>query len=81
MKLLWPGVIEHYSLKSTSQKFLCTYIYIYIYIYTTELSHNAGVALGKQVSAVWIETLQKNQPKPQQFVSPQGLSGGAQEIQ
>ena len=42
-----------------------------------------NVVLGKQVRAVWIETLQKitkitkNQSKPQQFVSPQGLSGGA----
>ena len=44
------------------------------------MSHNAGAALGKQVRAVWIETLQKNQPKPQQFVSPQGPSGGVQEI-
>ena len=46
-----------------------------------------NVALSKQVRAVWIETLQKitkitkNQSKPQQFVSLQGLSGGAKKIQ
>ena len=32
---------------------------LYIYIYITELSHNAGAALSKQVRAVWIVTLQK----------------------
>ena len=46
-----------------------------------------NVALGKQVRAVWVETLQKitkitkNQSKPHQFVSPQGSSGGAKKIQ
>ena len=46
-----------------------------------------NVALGKQVRAVRIETLQKitkitkNRSKPQQFVSPQGSSGGAKKIQ
>ena len=46
-----------------------------------------NVALGKQVRAVWIETLQKitkitkNQSKPQQFVSLQGSSGGVKKIQ
>ena len=81
MKLLRPGVIERFSLKSTGQKKFFVNVYIYERIYTTVLSHNAGVAFGKQVRAVWIKTLQKNQPKIQQFVSPQGSSGGAQEIQ
>ena len=43
-----------------------------------------NVALGKQVRSVWIETLQKitkNQSKPQQFVLPQGSSGGVKKIQ
>ena len=46
-----------------------------------------NVALGKQVRSVWIETLQKitkitkNRSKPQQFVLPQGSSGGVKKIQ
>ena len=53
MKLLQPDVIEHFFLKSTNQNF-------YVHIYITELLHNTGAVLSKQVRAVLIETLQKN---------------------